>query len=681
MRMEINLTSVVTASRTERDVIQNTFDVGIGIINKNKNSSGSGSNKEEEEEERDEDPIARVCARVEESLDMRSWAPVVYHKDRRDGTTAGKKTFDGGWVTSAEEDDADARATIGEFNRLRASDDPVLTEALLREGVRTGGAYRAARFLERLAESTTTNNNPRPLRIAVFGNSFTIGSNCGESTVDDSVECAWPHRLRRRWEELFPSTAAGGTATATADWFMWQENSQGSLVIAQKLPAFLEHFRSRNTTVDVILMDTSMSGDENPWFEAVIRAFLALYPDVLIVSVVDGLRKFVSPVNSQHEKYVRWLRDVQQAYGLVAVDIARMVGMLRGNSSSSSSSNESGGPDRLWPQSDTWVTAGGDEIDDTAMKKNRTASDAYYWRDFVPRVRKKKAANYPNAHPPWPTHQHAADAVAQALLRTAALGCDLLPLPEGDDTASYAETIRSPPPLPERTVSPPEAIEASPICLEPLTRIDAKAPPPPPPPPLPAPSSTGDGESGAAVVVVDPVCGDWKWVTDERNRAGWQSDEGGSLIRFRLRIGAANPLVVVTYTASYETFGEFRLTFRTTDREPLTRCHALSSSQQKNASSSSPPPPPSLRLQSRIPRYTLPRVVTFSNRNTVQTGAKEWELFNATILSQITAKKAKEEEENIYDDDDDDGHEVDLYVENLGTASRPRVKIQMITAC
>lgn len=129
------------------------------------------------------------------------------------------------------DDDRQARATVAEFNRMRRS---VLTVRLLESGFRRGRSHAARRLALRMTEvdsaaevNSTAEAARRPIQIAVFGNSFTIGSNCGESTVQPpggERGCAWPSRLARRWDEVFNSSGLFDLAevNAGAEWRMYQ---------------------------------------------------------------------------------------------------------------------------------------------------------------------------------------------------------------------------------------------------------------------------------------------------------------------------------------------------------------------------------------------------------------------------------------------------------------------------
>lgn len=104
----------------------------------------------------------------------------------------------------------------------------VLTVRLLESGFRRGRSHAARRLALRMAGvDSAAEAARRPIQIAVFGNSFTIGSNCGESTVQPpggERGCAWPSRLARRWDEVFNSSGLFDLAevNAGAEWRMYQ---------------------------------------------------------------------------------------------------------------------------------------------------------------------------------------------------------------------------------------------------------------------------------------------------------------------------------------------------------------------------------------------------------------------------------------------------------------------------
>jgi hypothetical protein len=168
-----------------------------------------------------------ICGRLALTLNVASWPDVVYYKDRQPHPDDTRSEH-----MSLEDDDRQARSTVAAFNRLRRS---VLTGRLLASGFRRGSLRAARRLARRMTGTHSTAR--RPVQIAVFGSSFTIGSNCGEATVQPSEGergCAWPARLERRWAEVFNASGRFNLTevNARADWRMYQENAQGSVNVA-----------------------------------------------------------------------------------------------------------------------------------------------------------------------------------------------------------------------------------------------------------------------------------------------------------------------------------------------------------------------------------------------------------------------------------------------------------------
>lgn len=197
-----------------------------------------------------------------------------------------------------------------------------------------------------------------PLIIAVFGNSFTIGSNCGESSVQSGEDCAWPMRLSRRFDELFPHhSGVNNNLSSLVEWRMYQENAQGSVNIAQKMPSIIDEYYNRNVTPDAILLDNTIIdqkyGTVKPWFEAIVRAFIDSFPDTVIVSMVSATPSFVNiSENDEYDRiYNPWLQQVQSHYGLVVVNFGMMVRHNRLNLNNTIYKNvNSKAMDILWPQ-------------------------------------------------------------------------------------------------------------------------------------------------------------------------------------------------------------------------------------------------------------------------------------------------------------------------------------------
>jgi hypothetical protein len=652
------------------------------------NASGDGEDVEDE-----------VCLHATSIIDnYASWPDAVYHKDR-DGYT-NSNYFDElrelRGFASVEEEDAYARANIAEFNKIRAS---VLTPQLLKAGFQPGRIYPARHFANRYrrladsigAKGEDTEYNPRPLTILVFGSSFTIGSNCGESSADDN--CAWPQRLIRRFDELFfPET---NNTTSLVQWKMYQENAQGSVNIAQKIPSIVESLQT--TPPDAILLDNSIidRGASRPWFEAIVRAFIKVFPGTLLVSIVDGIDDFVD--NKDRGQYSPILHDVQDHYGLTVVDIGKMAHLQRHDNSStyieSSVIEEarrvyrehpaSGDDfdedttiiDLIWPQPAIMKSGNGAVLTDDDARVGEA-----YFAQFVPLTRKTKSANYPWSHPSWITHQYVADSVMHGLMNVVKFGSEC-----GDDDDHRDEVLDSS--ILETSVATKEELDASFICEEPLTRIDAKSPPyvdhvianitfteddtnfP-----------SDDNDLSVAV-----TCGDWQWITDDRKRSGWQSDEYGSIIRFRVKVSADKlPNLSITYMRSHETFGNARVTFY-----PVTR---------RELNETPPPPPafgcndvpkflsdengavlvPSMELNGWLPQHSFWDTAVFPSQadwSDINAGPAH-ELLRVTVLNRME----KSEDGTAVVDDDDTVEYVDVYVINTNTHEM-RIKIQVVTSC
>ncbi|EJK45527.1 hypothetical protein THAOC_35852 [Thalassiosira oceanica] len=347
----------------------------------------------------------------------------------------------------------------------------VLTAPLLESGFRRGRSHAARRLALRMAGvDSAAEAARRPIQIAVFGNSFTIGSNCGESTVQPpggERGCAWPSRLARRWDEVFNSSGLFDLAevNAGAEWRMYQENAQGSVNIAQKLPSVVDEYRTKGADPDVILLDNTITDafyGPKPWFEALVRALLGAFPDAVVVSLRDAK-------NDMAESFPDYL-DIVRHYGLASVDLVRMVGTLRSSRDEPYASlrRRHPGVDLLWPQVQRMVESDGTACGDGEPACPYDHGVPCYWDGFLPRVEKTQCAYYPNNHPPWPTHQYVADSVMYALLRTIEYGSGC-----ADDGGD--EMPSSPAGVPEETVAERESVEACFICREPVDGIDARS--------------------------------------------------------------------------------------------------------------------------------------------------------------------------------------------------------------
>merc|ERR1712194_27677 len=287
-------------------------------------------------------------------------------------------------------------------------------------------------------------------------------------------------------------------------------------------------------------------------------------------------------------------------------------------------------------------------------EETEQSDDPIYWANFVPITRKTKHAFYPDNHPPWPTHQYVADSVMHALLKTMqkGLGCD------NDDR--YMPSVPFLPSLPNATIATKVEMDNCVICLHPLTRIDARMIKS-----IGHAHSTDDGiiESKNNNDDVMVTCGDWKWVTDRRNRSGWQSEKYGSIIRFRLKV-SDEPTIALTHMRSYEKFGDLRVTFRVLTKQddflPPLGCNDIDRLENSTLI-------PSLVLGGSIPKFSLWETIVFPARITYDdvNGKPRWELLNQTVLSRMSS----------------DVEHVDLYVENMNKNHINRIKIQTVTSC
>jgi hypothetical protein len=644
---------------------------------------------------RDNDGDDDLCLHVSSSLDIASWPDIIYHKDR-DGYSSNYYYYDG-YVNSVEVDDQQARATIHEFNKIRSS---VLTSPLLKTGFQPGRIYPIRRFADRIRRLAESNKaESPPLRILVFGSSFTIGSNCGESTAQESDDCAWPLRLARRFDEIFfPYINDEATRSSLVQWTMYQENAQGSVNIAQKIPSIIDEFINESTSPDAILLDNTIIdlGMNKPWFEAVVRAFLKSFPETVIVSIVDGVPQFVdNPKDSDNS----WLYQVQKHYGLMVVDFATMARMQRHDTDRSDylvkkiysdQSTMVGNEDYdakstlidlLWPQASYMKFANG-----TIAYDDDADNGEIYWTNFFPRTRKTKLANYPENHPPWVTHQYVADGVMHGLLNLAriGLGCGGVEY-EDESLDSSSESVQS---LLKTSVATAEELNACFICDTPVMRIDAKSPPYvdhvianliPTVNSARSTEVTPDIQSNDDTVAL--ICGDWKWITDDRNRSGWQSDEYGSIIRFRLRVSNDKlPTLSFTYMRSHDTFGNLRVTFQAVSRNDLNNspsniptfgCNDVNKFEELEDGTTLIP---SIGLDGSLPRFSLWETAVFPPEldDSDVNAEPAWNLLDQTVLSRMRTTGDGDKDKVI--------EFVDLYVINTNS-DRTRIKIQVVTSC
>ena len=166
-------------------------------------------------------------------------------------------------------------------------------------------------------------------------------------------------------------------------------------------------------------------------------------------------------------------------------------------------------------------------------------------------------------------------------------------------------------------------------------------------------------------ILEDPVvvtCGDWKWVTDDRKRSGWQSDLAGSLIRFRLKVRDI-PTLSLTYMTSHATFGNFRVAFQPISNAKTTPVMGCSDVPKFNNQTLLP----SMRLEGKRQQFSLWETFVFSGKLDSNDGAVN-QVMKKTVLDKI--------------DESRDIEYIDMYVFNDNYyGNKKRVKIQTVTSC
>ncbi len=236
-------------------------------------------------------------------------------------------------------------------------------------------------------------------------------------------------------------------------------------------------------------------------------------------------------------------------------------------------------------------------------------------------------------------------------------------------------------------MSPRETLNNCFICRSVLNRIDAKSP------------ENAGGQSVADLTsnadqshdhnaTVTVTCGVWRWITDRRNRSGWQSDQKGSLIRFRLGIiNDKLPTLSLTYMKSRKTFGTLMLTLRAVSRKEAIgpspssllgcddadkfrdigwECESEIGGKYLNDSTLIP----SLVLDGYTSQHSLWDTVVFppevdcDNVN----AARPWYLLNRTVLSHMMMTDSSHEDAVQF---------VDLNVMN---PTESRIKVQVVTS-
>jgi hypothetical protein len=585
-----------------------------------------------------EEEDVKVCHGIKSLLDISGWPDIVFFEDHPDFA----KTVD---HDPNREENVLARATVAEFNRIRNS---VLTTTLLDEGINVGSLYAAQSFAQRFL---ARGNDSRPLSIAVTGNSFTIGSNCGENTIQQG--CAWPDRLAQRWKELVGGSFGSTPTNSEIEWRMLQANAQASNNVMHRLPSLIEEYHSNNKTMDVLLLNNGISDLHRGaiWFEAVVRVVLEHFPQIVIISLVDGIPEFVGNGDEYAQGFLGSYINVQDHYNITRIDIAKMSRLLRDSDQKIYSALRQQYPESslLWPQVDKLMYANGTTLTEE-YSGVRPGGLPIYWANYTPRVEKTRIAYYPTNHPTWTTHQYVADSVLYTILRvlTTGMRCNV---------SMTQREVAAKPPLPVTTVADKAEVERCFACLKSKDQLDAR---------VLKVVANGTNNSDELSVSESPVvvtCGDWKWVTDERKRSGWQSDQAGSLIRFRLKVSEV-PTFSLTYMTSHASFGSFLVSFqpisKTNSSQPLMGCNDVAKFENQTHL-------PSMRIEGRRAQFSLWDTFIFSGKLDSNDYSAN-ELMKKTVLDKMGESK--------------DIENIDMYVLNSNYyGHEKRVKIQTVTSC
>ena len=388
------------------------------------------------------------------------------------------------------------------------------------------------------------------------------------------------------------------------------------------------------------------------WFEAVIRSVLQHFPKALIIALVDGIPNFVGNGDDYAQNFLRSYTIVQDHYNLTRIDFARMSRLLRDSDEKTYSilRQQYRGSSMLWPQENNLMYANGTILEEEFSGVRRNGLPLY-WANYTPRVEKTKHAYYPSNHPPFTTHQYVCDSVLYTLLRVLKTGLDC----DGSRTQKGNAAKHS---LPETTVSNKIDVERCLVCLKPRHQLDAR---------VLNVIENGTNDSDELSVRESPVvvtCGDWKWITDERKRSGWQSDQAGSLIRFRLKVSEV-PIFSITFMKSWQTFGSFRVSFQPVSKmearsQPLMGCNDVTKFEHKTEL-------PSIHLDGIRSQFSLWDTSIFSGKLDSPDQAIN-EVMEKTVIDKMGELN--------------DTEYVDMYVLNSNYfGHKKRVKIQTVTSC
>mmetsp|Transcript_8084 Transcript_8084/g.22581 ORF Transcript_8084/g.22581 Transcript_8084/m.22581 type:complete len:424 (-) Transcript_8084:83-1354(-) len=383
---------------------------------------------------------------------------------------------------------------------------------------------------------------------------------------------------------------------------MLQENAQLSNNVIHRLPSLIDEYRAQNKTLDAIILNNGIAdaGSNEPWLEAVVRYLLQYFPRIVIISIIDGIPEFVGNGNGFKQSRLQNFITTQNHYNVTRIDFAKMCRLLRDSDEERYKALRERYPDSslLWPQVDKMMYANG-----TLLEKDEASPKPHglpiNWANYMPRVKKTKTAHYPTNHPPWTTHQYVADSVLYTMMQLLKTGmeCD-------ENAKTIGERRVTKPSLSEATVADKAELKRFFVCQKPKDTLDARVN-------NVVVNGTKSNEVNAREAPVVVTCGDWKWITDERQRSGWQSEVPGSLIRFRLRVGEI-PTISLTYMTSHAFFGTFQVSFQpmfkpNSSLQELTSCNDVSKFEN-------PALLPSVQLEGRRAEFSLWETVIFSGK-------------------------------------------------------------------
>jgi len=407
--------------------------------------------------------------------------------------------------------------------------------------------------------------------------------------------------------------------------------------------------------LDVIILNNGITDSvfTEPWLEAVIRCLLQHFPQILIISLIDGLPDLVGNGDKfKQDRVQQWIRT-QDHYSVTRIDFAKMSRLLRSSNDERYKILRERYPDSslLWPQVDNMMYANGTFMDYEEVSP-RPNGLPIYWANYTPRVEKRKHAYYPANHPPWTTHQYVADSILYTMIRLLknGIGCD-------ENAKTERDRIVTKPSLPDVTVANKKVLERFFVCEKPKDTIDARVN-----------HSVVNGTNSSGVSARDaPVvvtCGDWKWVTDERKRSGWQSENPNSLIRFRLKVSEI-PTISFTYMTSHSSFGAFQVTFQPISKtnssaQELMTCKDVNKFDNYTLL-------PSATLVGKREEFSLWETVIFSGK--LDSHNHDLNKF----MKEAVIDKIGEVKDVEY---------VDMYIKNTRHVfDRSRVKIQRVSSC